>query len=150
MVEYKLVPARLTINFMLRCVLSIHLVMGAMLVAAGFYPLRLAHVELQQMAQAAAEELSFVVPGDYRLSGSAVMLLTGVAKISAVSAFWLPVGMALDVLATVGLLLMFLVVTHVHGLTGQPVAPPLLMAALALLKLVTTPAARLKPRKALV
>ena len=90
------------------------------------------------------------MPGDYRLSGSAVMLLTGVAKISAVSAFWLPVGMALDVLATVGLLLMFLVVTHVHGLTGQPVAPPLLMAALALLKLVTTPAARLKPRKALV
>ena len=86
MVEYKLVPARLTINFMLRCVLSIHLVMGAMLVAAGFYPLRLAHVELQQMAQAAAEEFSFVVPGDYRLSGSAVMLLTGVAKNLAASA----------------------------------------------------------------
>ena len=137
-------PSRAAINYGLRCVLSVHLFTGGMLIAAGCR-LLVAPPELQQMAQAAAHEFDFIVPGDYRLSGTSVFLLAGAAKISAVVAFWfLPA--ALDVVATLGLVLLFAAVTHIHFLTAQPLVPPAVMAMLALAKLLTTPTQR--PRKA--
>ena len=139
-----MMPSRATINYGLRCVLSVHLFAGGMLIATGCR-LLVAPPELQQMAQAAAHEFDFIVPGDYRLSGTSVFLLAGAAKISAVVAFWfLPA--ALDVVATLGLVLLFAAVTHVHFLTAQPLVPPAVMAMLALAKLLTTPTQR--PRKA--
>ena len=140
----RMMPSRATINYGLRCVLSVHLFAGGMLIATGCR-LLVAPPELQQMAQAAAHEFDFIVPGDYRLSGTSVFLLAGAAKISAVVAFWfLPA--ALDVVATLGLVLLFAAVTHVHFLTAQPLVPPAVMAMLALAKLLTTPTQR--PRKA--
>ena len=133
-------PPRAAINYALRCVLSVHLFTGGMLIATGCRLLA-APPELQQMAQAAAQELDFVVPGDYRLSGTSIFLLAGAAKISAVFAFWfLPV--ALDVVATLGLVVLFAAVGHVHSLTAQPLVPPAVMALLALVKLLTTPIKR--------
>ena len=145
----RMMPSRATINYGLRCVLSVHLFTGGMLIATGCR-LLVAPPELQQMAQAAAHEFDFIVPGDYRLSGTSVFLLAGAAKISAVVAFWfLPA--ALDVVATLGLVLLFAAVTHVHFLTAQPLVPPAVMAMLALAKLLSSPvltAPTKRPRKA--
>jgi hypothetical protein len=133
-------PRRAALNYALRCVLSVHLFTGGMLIAMGCR-LHTAPPELQQMAQAAAQELDFIVPGDYRLSGTAIFLLAGAAKISAVFAFWfLPV--ALDVAATLGLVFLFAAVGHIHSLTAQPLVPPAVMAMLGLAKLLTTPTKR--------
>lgn len=145
----RMMPSRATINYGLRCVLSVHLFTGGMLIATGCR-LLVAPPELQQMAQAAAHEFDFIVPGDYRLSGTSVFLLAGAAKISAVVAFWfLPA--ALDVVATLGLVLLFAAVIHVHFLTAQPLVPPAVMAMLALAKLLSSPvltAPTKRPRKA--
>ena len=66
--------------------LSVHLFTGAVLVATGS-GLLAAPPELQQMAQVAAQEFDFVVPGDNRLSGTSIFLFAGAAKMSAGLAF---------------------------------------------------------------
>ena len=139
--------SRGAINHALRCALSVHLLAGIVLIATGCR-LVAAPPELQQMAQVAAQEFDFIVPGDYRLSGTSIFLLAGTAKISAVFAFWfLPT--ALDVVATLGLIFLFAAVGRVHSLTVQSTVPPAVILTLALAKLLTTPTQRPKAKKAL-
>ena len=60
----------------------------------------------------------------------------GLGKVAAIAAFWFG-GPLAEVCATLGLLVMYVLVAHVHHAAGVSVLPPAVFVALAMLKLCT-------------
>ena len=77
-----------------------------------------------------------------RTAQIAVPLAAGLAEVAAIVAFW-TMGAAVELCATLCLLFMFALVTHVHNVAGASVLPPAVFVFLAAVKLVTAPRPKL-------
>mmetsp|Transcript_20871 Transcript_20871/g.53304 ORF Transcript_20871/g.53304 Transcript_20871/m.53304 type:complete len:226 (+) Transcript_20871:123-800(+) len=90
--------------------------------------------DLQHLIATAGDEVGI----DRRTAALLVPAAAGLAKIAAIAAFWFG-GPMIELCATGGLAVMFMLVAYVHWTAGLTVLPPIIFFVLAVLKLCTAP-----------